>query len=359
MSRFFSGKFKDLEAYTPGEQPKDQKYIKLNTNESPFPPSPRVINAVSSEQVQLLNLYPDPTVFSLASAIADSCDLLPCNVAVGNGSDEILAFIFNAFCDSEKGIVFPDVTYGFYPVFAKMFGVKYSTVPLDSQLRINVDDYRDINDNVIIANPNAQTGIYLELSEIEKLVLQNPDRVVIIDEAYIDFGGESAAALIPKYDNLIVVRTFSKSRNLAGARLGFSLSCKELANDINTMKYSFNPYSINRLSLICGIEAMRDTGYMESCMERIIENRGFLTEKLEALGFQVLPSKANFVLARSNKISGKKLYEELKKRGILVRYLGDKRIADYVRITVGTKEQMIALIFATVKILESANDGIE
>lgn len=352
MSRFFSGKFTELEAYVPGEQPKDQKYIKLNTNESPFPPSPKVISAVTEDEVALLNLYPDPTVFSLATAIADQCDLLPYNVAVGNGSDEILAFIFNAFCDDEKGMAFPDVTYGFYPVFAKMFGVKYRTVPLDCELRINIDDYRDITDNVIIANPNAQTGLYLELSQIEELVCQSKDRLVIIDEAYIDFGGESAASLIPKYDNLIVVRTFSKSRNLAGARIGFSLSCAELANDINTMKFSFNPYSINRLSLICGTAAMRDSAYMEACMEKIISNREFLVSKLTALGFRVLDSKANFVLAESNRISGSELYAELKKRGILVRYLGDERIKNFVRITVGTREQMMALIFAVTKILE-------
>jgi len=352
MSRFFSGKFSGLEAYVPGEQPKDQKYIKLNTNESPFPPSPKVLNALTRDELELLNLYPDPTVFSLTSVIADTFDLLPCDVAVGNGSDEILAFIFNAFCDKERGIAFPDVTYGFYSVFAEMFSVKYSRVPLREDLSICVDDYKDITDNVIIANPNAQTGMYLELSEIERLVSQNTERLVIIDEAYIDFGGESAASLIPKYDNLIVVRTFSKSRNLAGARLGFSLSCRELANDINTMKFSFNPYSINRVSLICGVQAMRDTAYMQKCMEQIIANREFLTEKLISMGFDVKPSRANFVLAQSDRISGRALYEELKKRGIFVRYLGDKRIENYVRITVGTREQMIALVFAIVKILE-------
>ncbi len=356
MSRFFSGKFKGLSPYVPGEQPKDQKYIKLNTNESPYLPSPRVINALDSEEISKLNLYPDPSVRELLSVIAERDGLFAENVTVGNGSDEILAFIFNAFCDSERAMVFPDVTYGFYEVFAKMFGVKYYTVPLDKDLKINVDDYKDIKDNVIIANPNAQTGDYLELSEIERLVCQCSERLVIVDEAYIDFGGESAARLIPKYDNLIVVRTFSKSRNLAGARLGYSLACRELANDINTMKYSFNPYSINRLSLIAGVEAMKDEPYFEQCMEKIVKTRQFAVEQLAAIGFKALPSRANFILAEHPEISGKRLYEELKKRGILVRYLGIPRISNYVRITVGTREQMIALVFAALKILET-NSG--
>lgn len=326
-------------------------YIKLNTNESPFPPCPGVISAISSEEVLKLNLYSDPTASSLVEAIADHYGVGKENVAVGNGSDEILAFIFNAFCDKKNGMVFPDITYGFYPVFANMFGVKYSVIPLDADFKIKVADYENITDNVIIANPNAQTGIYLEKEEIERLVSQNSERLVIIDEAYIDFGGESAVGLINKYDNLIVVQTFSKSRNLAGARVGFAIANAELISDINTMKFSFNPYNLGRLSIIAGREAMLDREYLKNCTSKIIENREYTASELSDSGFSVLRSKSNFLLAESDKIPGKELYLKLKERGILVRYLGDKRIENYIRITIGSREQMEKFILAVKEIL--------
>ena len=351
LSRFFSDKFTGLEAYVPGEQPKDKKYIKLNTNESPFPPAPLVISALNSNEVSKLNLYSDPTASSLVEAIAESYGVNKENVAVGNGSDEILAFIFNAFCDREKGMVFPDITYGFYPVFAAMFGVKYSTIPLDSEFKINIDDYKSVTDNVIIANPNAQTGIYLERDEIERLIAQNPNRLVIIDEAYIDFGAKSAVSLIGKYDNLIVVQTFSKSRNLAGARVGFAIANSSLISDLGTMKYSFNPYNLNRLSIIAATEAMTDREYFKSCTEQIIKNREYTYHALRSMGFYVTNSKANFLLAASDRISGRELYLRLKEKGILVRYLGDERIKNYIRITIGSMEQMEALISAIKEIL--------
>lgn len=342
MSRFFSKELSSLVPYVPGEQPKDQKYIKLNTNESPFEPSPNVIKALDAKQVGMLNLYSDPTASELVNAMAQVFGVDKDEIAVGNGSDEILAFAFHAF--SDKGFTFPSVTYGFYPVFADFFGAKYFTKPLLDDLSINVSDYKNLDTGIVLANPNAQTGIYLEPSQIEEIVSSNPDNIVIVDEAYIDFGGKSVYPLTKKYDNLLVVGTFSKSRNLAGARVGFAIGCKALIADINTMKFSFNPYNLNRLSIVAAKEAVLDVPYFESCMEKINEARAYTTESLEALGFDCTPSLANFILAQSDKIGGKELYLELKSRGILVRYLGIKGIENYVRITIGTKEQMSVLI---------------
>lgn len=353
MSRFFSEKLKDLEAYVPGEQPKDQKYIKLNTNESPFPPSPKVIEAVNSKQVGLLNLYSDPTASELIGAMSQvlgvSCD----RIAVGNGSDEILAFAFHAF--SDKGFVFPNVTYGFYPVFADFFGIPYETLPLKDDLSIDVSSYKAQNKGIVLANPNAQTGIYLEPEQIEEIVASNPDNIVIIDEAYIDFGGKSVYPLTDKYDNLLVVGTFSKSRNLAGARVGFAIGCRELITDINTMKFSFNPYNLNRLSIIAAKNAVLDTQYFDACMKKIVEAREYTAAALKSLGLECTNSMANFILAQSDKISGKELYLALKERGILVRYLGIKGIENYVRITIGTIEQMEELVSNIKEILDSKN----
>lgn len=342
MSRFFSKKLSSLVPYVPGEQPKDQKYIKLNTNESPFEPSPNVIKALNAQQTSMLNLYSDPTASELVNAISQVFGVGKDEIAVGNGSDEILAFAFHAF--SDKGFTFPAVTYGFYPVFADFFGAKYSTLPLKDDLSIDVKDYKNLDTGIVLANPNAQTGIYLEPSKIEEIVASTPDNIVIVDEAYIDFGGQSVYPLTKKYDNLLVVGTFSKSRNLAGARVGFAIGCKSLIADINTMKFSFNPYNLNRLSIIAAKEAVLDTEYFNTCMEKVKAARAFTASELEKLGFVCTPSLSNFILARSDKIGGKELYLELKSRGILVRYLGIKGIENYVRITIGTKEQMSVLI---------------
>lgn len=351
MSRFFSDKFNGLTPYVPGEQPKNREYIKLNTNESPFPPCEGVIRALNRDERSKLNLYSDPSASALVEAISSVYGVRAENIAVGNGSDEILAFIFNAFCDQKKGMAFPDITYGFYPVFASMFGVAHRVIPLDKDFKIRIEDYKDIKDNVIIANPNAQTGILLEKGDVEALILQDRSRLVVIDEAYMDFAGTSAVELTKKYDNVIVVQTFSKSRSLAGARVGFAIAECNLINDINTMKYSFNPYNINRLSIIAGREAMLDTDYMKSCVQKVIENREYTKGALEAIGFRVLDSRANFLLAESDTVSGRELYNKLKERGILVRYLGDRRIENFVRITVGNREQMDALIAAVKEIL--------
>ena len=350
MSCFQSPVLDGLTPYTPGEQPKDKRYIKLNTNESPFPPSPRVIEAVTEEEVKKLNLYSDPTLSCVTQAVADHYGLTPDWVVAGNGSDEILAFAFRAW--GHKGITAPDITYGFYPVFASFFGLDYKTVPVNEALQVEPTKLSSATGMLVFANPNAQTGLYLPLNEVEAIVASNPDRVVIVDEAYIDFGGESAVALTKKYDNLLVVQTFSKSRNLAGGRIGFGIGNPALVKDLNTLRYSFNPYNVNRLSLLAAQAAMLDTAYFERCTREVIRVRELTRRSLENLGFYVTDSRANFLLAESKAIDGKSLYLALKDRGILVRYLGDERIQNFIRITIGTEEQMNALVATIKDILE-------
>ena len=351
MSRFFSEKYKELKAYVPGEQPKDMKYIKLNTNESPFPPSPAVISAVEAE-VPKLRLYSDPECTPLVDEFARVFGVERDEILMTNGSDEILNFAFMAFSDKENPIVFADVTYGFYSVFAALNGIPYEIIPLKDDFTICVDDYVGIGKNIVIANPNAPTGIALTLDEIERIVASNPDNVVIIDEAYVDFGASSAVSLTKKYDNLLVVGTFSKSRSLAGARLGYGIACPELIRDLNTIKYSTNPYNVNRMTMAAGAAALRENEYyMDNC-KKIAENRAWCTEKLEKLGFVHTPSLANFIFAKSDKISGEELYLRLKKDGILVRHFSAERIKEYNRITVGTKEDMVALVDAIEKIIK-------
>lgn len=339
MSRYFSKKFKALVPYTPGEQPKEMKYIKLNTNESPFPPSERAMKK-AAEAVKNLQLYCDPECRALVKKASEVFSVDTDEILFTNGSDEILNFAFSAFCDETHPAVFPDITYGFYPVFAEINRVPYEEIPLKDDFTISVDDYIGINKTIFIANPNAPTGIALSLNDIEKIVSSNPEAVVVIDEAYVDFGTESAVSLIHKYSNLLVTQTFSKSRSLAGGRLGFGIACKELIADLNTIKYSTNPYNINSLTQAVGAGVLEDEEYTKSNCKTIIENREYLTKKLEAMGFFVLPSKANFVFARHDKTDGRALYESLKSKGVLVRHFDSERLRDYNRITVGTKEQI-------------------
>lgn len=339
MSRYFSKKFKALVPYTPGEQPKEMKYIKLNTNESPFPPSERAMKK-AAEAVKNLQLYCDPECRALVKKASEVFSVDTDEILFTNGSDEILNFAFSAFCDETHPAVFPDITYGFYPVFAEINRVPYEEIPLKDNFTISVDDYIGINKTIFIANPNAPTGIALSLNDIEKIVSSNPESVVVIDEAYVDFGTKSAVSLIHKYSNLLVTQTFSKSRSLAGGRLGFGIACKELIADLNTIKYSTNPYNINSLTQAVGAGVLEDEEYTKSNCKTIIENREYLTKKLEAMGFFVLPSKANFVFARHDKIDGRALYEALKGKGVLVRHFDSERLRDYNRITVGTKEQI-------------------
>lgn len=343
MSRFFSSKYDKLEPYTPGEQPKERKYIKLNTNESPFPPSEKAV-LYAAEAAKNAELYPDPTCADLTESIASALGVSKDEVLVTNGSDEILNFAFMAFCDGEKGAAFPDITYGFYPVFAELNGVPYTEIPLKPDFSIDTHDYFHLNKTVFIANPNAPTGLLLSLSEIEEIAKSNPESVVVIDEAYIDFGGQSAVPLIHKYDNLLVTQTFSKSRSLAGARLGFGVGCKELIRDLNTVKYSTNPYNINRMSMAAGLGAVEEEEYTKKNCKTIMENRAYTAEKLKDLGFEMTDSSANFLFARHEKISGKVLYERLKEKGILVRHFEKERIKDFNRITIGAKADMDALL---------------
>jgi len=347
MSRFFSTKFKNLTPYIPGEQPQDKKYIKLNTNESPYPPSPKVIEALSTTQCSKLNLYSDPTARVLVDKLAEYFLVKRENVFVGNGSDEVLAFAFYAFCDGDTGMSFPDITYGFYPVYCNMFNIGYEKIKLNDDFSINTADYLGSSkNNVTIANPNAQTGVYLDITEIEKIVAYSKDRVVIIDEAYIDFGGVSAVSLTQKYDNLIVIGTFSKSRSLAGGRIGYAVANETLIADLNTMKYSFNPYNLNRLSIVAAAAAVSDVGYFKNITHSIIKSRNYLEQGLIRRGFTMPKSYANFILAKSDKMNGGELYKNLRDKGILVRYFSDERISSYVRITVGSREQIDALLMA-------------
>jgi len=345
MSRFFTEKYADLTPYTPGEQPRDMQYVKLNTNESPFAPAPGVITAVR-EECSRLQLYSDPETTALRAKLALTYGVSPKQIIVTNGSDEVLNFAFMAFADEKHPLAFPDITYGFYPVFAQLNHIPYTEIPLKRDFSIDPNDYIGLNKNIVIANPNAPTGMVLGLAEIEQIVRSNPDNVVIVDEAYVDFGAESAIALVEKYDNLLVCQTFSKSRSMAGARLGFGIGNEKLIADLNTIKYSTNPYNINRMTEYAGIAALEDVAYFEENCDLIRENRLWTALELEELGFDVLPSKANFLFAKTDRLDGERLYQELKKRGVLVRHFTKSRIRQYVRITIGTKSQMMALLDA-------------
>ena len=342
MSRFLSQQYRSLEAYTPGEQPRDTQYIKLNTNESPYPPAPSVVAAVTPEQVELLRLYSDPTARELKEKLAGLYAVKPENVFVSNGSDEVLNFAFMAF--GGQGVVFPDISYGFYEVYAELYRLDYEKIPLEQDFSLDYEKYCDRNKMVVIANPNAPIGISIPVWQIEEILKRNPDSLVLIDEAYVDFGGQSALPLIAKYDNLLVVRTFSKSRNLAGGRLGYAFANPAIIADLEKIKYSTNPYNINRLTLLLGAATVdAEDYYREKCGE-IIKTRTWTAKQLEKLGFFVLPSDTNFLFAKTRKMDGGQLYETLKSRGILVRHFGNPKISQYNRITIGTREQMEVLI---------------
>lgn len=351
MSRFFSTKYDSLTPYTPGEQPKDIAYIKLNTNESPFPPPPLVQQYVRKE-AERLQLYSDPECRDLVDIASEKLGIAPDQILFTNGSDEILNFAFMAFCDDAHPAVFPDITYGFYPVFAQVNGVPYIEIPLQEDFSIQVEDYIGLNKTIFVANPNAPTGIALPLKDIERIVAGNPDSVVVIDEAYVDFGAESALSLIDRYDNLLVTQTFSKSRSMAGARLGFGAGSKKLIQDLNTIKYSTNPYNVNRMTMAAGVGALEADGYFKVNCRKIMENRDWLTMELIKLGFFVVPSMTNFVFARFPGIPGKKLNLALREKGILVRHFDTEKLRDYNRITIGSREQMKDLVAALKDILE-------
>ena len=351
MSRFFSKRYGELEPYVPGEQPKDMRYLKLNTNESPFAPSEKA-KSCAREALASLQLYSDPECVKLKEAF---CKIYPVGqdeVLFTNGSDEALNFAFMAFCDEDTPAAFPDITYGFYPVFAELNRIKYTEIPLSEDFSVRTEDYLGIGRTIFIANPNAPTGLYLPLHSIEEIVRSNRENIVVIDEAYIDFGSQSAIDLIHQYDNLLVIGTFSKSRSLAGARLGFAVGNAALIRDLNTVKYSTNPYNINTVTQALGVGVLNDEEYTRENTQTIIENRAYLTEELKKLGFVATDSKANFVFARSDRIDAEELYRKLKERGVLIRHFTKERIKDYNRITVGTKEQTEILLKNIREILE-------
>ena len=351
MSRFFSEKFKDLTPYTPGEQPKDMQYIKLNTNESPFPPSPNGLR-MAAEAAANLQLYSDPQCRDLVKKAAEIFRVAEDEILFTNGSDEILNFAFMAFCDADHPAIFPDITYGFYKVFAEVNGVPYTQIPLKEDFTVDTADYIAAGKTIFIANPNAPTGIALTRAQVEEIVKSNPDNVVVIDEAYVDFGGESAVPLLKKYDNLLVVQTFSKSRSMAGARLGMAIGSKAIIGDLNTLRYSTNPYNINRMTAAAGVATLENNDYTVKNCQTIMANRAWTVDALEKLGFALTDSKANFLFAKHPAIDGKTLYQKLKSRGVLVRHFDKARISDYVRITVGTLEEMQILITKIGEILE-------
>ncbi len=349
MSKFMNSRLSSLEAYVPGEQPKDMAYIKLNTNESPFPPAPAVLAALDAEAAAKLRLYCDPEASLLKKALADAYGVLPENVFVSNGSDDILNFAFLAF--GEGGVAFPDISYGFYEVFADLHGISAEKIPLAEDFSITPSDYFGKGKMVCIANPNAPTGMALSLDEVEAIVKRNQDSVVLIDEAYVDFGGETCAALTKKYPNLLCVATFSKSRSMAGARLGFAIASEALIADLEKIKFATNPYNVNSLTQLIGRVTVENQAYYDENCQKIIEARTYATDALRALGFTVLPSKANFIFAKSDEISGEALYLALRKRGILVRHFTKERIKSFNRITVGTMADMEALVAAVKAIL--------
>ena len=352
MSRFLSPTLAAVTPYTPGEQPQDQQYIKLNTNESPYLPSPAVIAAVSEHEVEKLRLYSDPACADLLKAAAAHFGLQPEQIMPGNGSDENLFFALRAFCDADHPLAYADITYGCYGVWCGLMHIPSHIIPLKEDFTLDPKDYYGLNQTIVLANPNAPTGIALPRAEIEGILKANPNNVVIVDEAYVDFGGESCVPLIDQYENLLVVQTFSKSRQLAGARLGLAMGNAKLIADLNRVKFSLNPYNINRLTLKAGQAALEDTAYFDTTRAAIVETRSWTRQQLEARGFTVLDSRSNFLFARTARQDGGTLYRKLKENGVLVRHFDAPRIHSWLRITIGTPAQMQALLAALDKILE-------
>ena len=349
--KFLSEKAKNLVPYVPGEQPKDGKYIKLNTNENPYPPSPKAVAAIKEAADSRLRLYPDPESMALRQACATNWGVKPEQVFVGNGSDEVLAVAFQAFFSGKKNVLMPNISYSFYPVYCNLYDVEAKEVPLKEDFSIDIKDYLQPNEGIVIANPNAPTGIALTRAELEAVVKANPDSVVLIDEAYVDFGGESMVPLIDTYDNLLVVCTLSKSRSLAGLRVGFAFGSEALMDGMNRVKNSFNSYPIDFLAQKGAESAILDRAYFEETRNKVMEARKWTANELMRLGFDVLPSKTNFVFARPNGIGAADLFQKLKERKILVRYFSKPKIDQWLRISIGTMEEMKCMIEQTEAIL--------
>ncbi|QUB96125.1 histidinol-phosphate transaminase [Leptotrichia sp. oral taxon 218] len=357
MSKFWNDKIKEIEPYVPGEQPKDKKYIKLNTNENPYSPSKKVIEKIKSMNLEDLKLYPDPDVSELRKVIAEYFSqkiderITKEQIFVGNGSDEVLALIFMTFFNKGDKVYYPDITYSFYPVYADLFDLKEVKIPLNKNFEIEIDKYFGVDGHIIITNPNAPTSIALKLEEVEEIVKKNPNQLVVVDEAYIDFGAESAVKLVNKYDNVLVVQTFSKSRSFAGMRLGYAIGSENIIEGLNRLKFSFNSYTIDRISIEAGIESFKDDDYFVKINAKIIETREKTVKKLKELEFKVLNSSANFIFISHNKVFAGDLYKQLKDNGILVRYFAKDRIDNYLRVTIGTDEEMEIFIEKLEKLL--------
>jgi len=352
MSKFWSDIVHKLTPYVPGEQPKLTNLVKLNTNENPYGPSPKVIEALKAEAADSLRLYPDPNSDALKAAIAHTYDLKPEQIFVGNGSDEVLAHVFHALLKHDKPLLFPDITYSFYPVYCGLYGIDYQTIPLAEDFSINIDDYNRANGGIIFPNPNAPTGMPLALAQIEKLLQKNPESVVVIDEAYVDFGTESAVGLINQYPNLLVTHTLSKARSLAGLRVGYAMGSPDLIEALIRVKDSFNSYPIDRFASAGAIAAMQDTAYFDKTCKQVVNTREVLIGNLVKLGFEVLPSGANFIFAKHPAWQGADLTAKLRERSIIVRHFkSPTRISPYLRITIGTDEQSELLINALSDIL--------
>jgi histidinol-phosphate aminotransferase len=353
MSSYWSDFVKDLEPYSPGEQPQISNITKLNTNENPYGPSPSVIKAITDAADDRLRLYPPPESEDLKQKIADNFNLIASQVFVGNGSDEVLAHVFNGLLNhGQKGpLLFPDISYSFYPVFCQLYAIDYKKIPLEKDFSINVENYQQPNGGIIFPNPNAPTGMLLGLECIEQLLEKNTDSVVVVDEAYIDFGGQTAAALINQYENLLVVQTMSKSRSLAGMRVGYALGSQHLIEGLNRIKNSFNSYPLGHLQVAAAVAAFDDKAHFEDSRQKVISERERVTSQLETMNFDVLPSTANFVLARHRQKSAEDLALLLREQGIIVRHFSKPRIDQYLRVTIGTEDQNNLLIDNLQKIL--------
>lgn len=338
---FLNAKFDSLTAYTPGEQPQNKTLIKLNTNELPYPASSKAI-AAAAQAARTMQLYPDPNGNEVCNALSSFMNLQPNQVTFSNGSDEMLGFAFMGFCPN--GAAFADITYGFYNVFADLYQVEKQIMPLKEDFSIDINAYNQLGKTIFIANPNAPTGLLLSVQDIETILQNNLNSLVIIDEAYIDFGGKSCVTLIPKYNNLLVIGTFSKSRGMAGARFGWAAGNEQLIADINKIRYSFNPYNVNKLTLAAATAAIKDVGYFGHCVNRIIKTREITQECLKHLGFICNKSYGNFVFVKHPKFSGQEVYAYLRQQGILVRWFNQPKISDYVRISIGTEKDMETLI---------------
>lgn len=340
MSKFWSPLTASLEPYVPGEQPKDKAYIKLNTNENPYPPSPKALTAMQAAINEDLRLYPDPNCEELIAALAKRQGLSAKQVFVGNGSDEILAFAFASFFDPAKPVLFPDITYSFYKVYAKFYGITPKLIPLNESFEINVEQYEGDHGGIIIPNPNAPTAIALPLADVRALAERNADQVVIIDEAYVDFGAESAATLINEYPNLLVIQTLSKSRSLAGLRVGFAFGSEELIEGLNRTKNSFNSYTLDRVALAGAVASIEDEQYFMETAAKVNATRERVSKRLAEIGFHVTPSKANFVFIAHSSIPAAQLFVQLREQGVLVRYFNSPRIDNYLRVSIGTDQEM-------------------